>query len=523
MWPPSTSLYAGATIASLYCSAFKAFPEATAIVSNEACLSYAQLERQCYRIARLFRAKGLKRQDAVAFLVSNRADAIAAIIAAQFIGLKAVSLHPMASEEDHVFVLQDAQVKALVVDADKYSQRTQAIKARGIIPMVLTLDESAHGAGLAHETATMDDSDLALDADPEEITKLSYTGGTTGRSKGILHAHRTAVTMVLQMLGAYEWPEHIRYLVATPISHAAGGLILPTFIRGGTVYLSGKYSPAEFLKCVRQHRINLTFLVPTQIYGLLDCPDLAQSDCSSLELVLYGAAPMAAPRLLEALRKIGPVFGQLYGQAEAPMTISYLRKQDHDPACPERLGSCGKVVTGNQVKLLGQDLQEVPLGEIGELCVRGPLIMNGYLNRPEENEKVFAGSWLHTGDMARMDAAGYLYIVDRVKDMIISGGFNVYPSEVENCLALHPGIAVSAVIGVPDEKWGEAVTAIVVLKPGAAATEAEIIQYVTQKKGVVNAPKAVVFEDQLPLTALGKIDRKAIRRKYWAGQDRQVS
>ncbi|WP_454675079.1 AMP-binding protein [Achromobacter pestifer] len=520
---PSTSLYEGATVASLYRSAFKAFPEATAIVSNEASLSYSQLEAQCHRIARLLRAKGLQRQDAIAFLVSNRAEAIAAIIAAQFIGLKAVSLHPMASEEDHVFVLQDAQVQALVVDASLYAQRAQAIEARGIIPLVLPLDRTVDHAGLVSEAAAMDGSDLELDAYPEEITKLSYTGGTTGRSKGILHAHRTTVTMVLQMLGTYEWPEHIRYLVTTPISHAAGGLILPTLIRGGTVYLSEKYSPADFLKRVRQHRINFTFLVPTQIYGLLDHPDLVDSDCSSLELVLYGAAPMAPSRLLEALRKFGPVFGQLYGQAEAPMTICYLRKQDHDPAHPGLLGSCGRVVAGNQVKLLGPELQDVPLGDIGELCVRSPLVMDGYLNRPEENAKAFAGDWLHTGDMARMDAAGYVYIVDRVKDMIISGGFNVYPSEVENCLALHPDIAVSAVIGVPDEKWGEAVTAVVVLKPGASASEAEIIQYVTRNKGVVNAPKAVVFEDQLPLTALGKIDRKTIRRKYWAGQDRQVS
>jgi fatty-acyl-CoA synthase len=329
--------------------------------------------------------------------------------------------------------------------------------------------------------------------------------------------------MVLQMLAAYEWPERIRYLVTTPISHAAGGLILPVFIRGGTVYLSEKFTPVDFLERVRRHRINFTFLVPTQIYGLLDHPGLANGDCSSLELALYGAAPIAPSRLLEALRKIGPVFGQLYGQAEAPMTICYLRKQDHDPARPGLLGSCGKPVTGNQVKLLDQDLREVPLGEIGELCVRSPLIMNGYLNRPEEDEKVFAGDWLHTGDMARMDGDGYLYIVDRVKDMIITGGFNVYPSEVENCLALHPGIAMSAVIGVPDEKWGEAVTAIVVLKPGANADETEIIQYVTQKKGVVNAPKTVVFENQLPLTALGKIDRKTLRRKYWADQGRQVS
>ncbi|MCY1213441.1 3-[(3aS,4S,7aS)-7a-methyl-1,5-dioxo-octahydro-1H-inden-4-yl]propanoyl:CoA ligase [compost metagenome] len=523
MRPSPNSLYEGATVASLYLSAFKAFPETPAIVSNEKTVTYSQLEAQCYRIARLLRAKGLKRQDAVAFLVGNRTEAIIAIIAAQFIGLKSVSLHPMASEEDHAFVLQDAQVKALVVDNGKYAQRALAIEARGIVPLILPLDGDTRGAGLFDEAATMEGGDLALDARPGDITKLSYTGGTTGRSKGILHSHRTAVTMVLQMLAAYEWPERIRYLVTTPISHAAGGLILPVFIRGGTVYLSEKFTPVDFLERVRRHRINFTFLVPTQIYGLLDHPGLANGDCSSLELALYGAAPIAPSRLLEALRKIGPVFGQLYGQAEAPMTICYLRKQDHDPARPGLLGSCGKPVTGNQVKLLDQNLREVPLGEIGELCVRSPLIMNGYLNRPEEDEKVFAGDWLHTGDMARMDGDGYLYIVDRVKDMIITGGFNVYPSEVENCLALHPGIAMSAVIGVPDEKWGEAVTAIVVLKPGANADETEIIQYVTQKKGVVNAPKTVVFENQLPLTALGKIDRKTLRRKYWADQGRQVS
>jgi fatty-acyl-CoA synthase len=329
--------------------------------------------------------------------------------------------------------------------------------------------------------------------------------------------------MLQHMLATYEWPAQIRYLVATPISHAAGSLILPTLLRGGTVYLSDKFSPADFLRRVQEHRINLTFLVPTQIYGLLDDGGLSAADLSSLELVLYGAAPIAPVRLQEALRKIGPVFGQVYGQAEAPMTISYLARHDHDLSRPQLLRSCGKVIAGNQVALLDRDLREVPPGEVGELCVRSPLVMEGYLNRPEEDEKVFAGDWLHTGDMARRDEAGYLYLVDRAKDMIISGGFNVYPSEVEHCLAQHPAIAMSAVFGVPDDKWGEAVTAIVVIRDGHALSEEEAIRHVTQGKGVVNAPKTVIFAQELPLTALGKIDRKAIRSRYWTGQDRQVA
>jgi fatty-acyl-CoA synthase len=284
-----------------------------------------------------------------------------------------------------------------------------------------------------------------------------------------------------------------------------------------------KFQPQDFLRRVEQHRITLTFMVPTQIYGLLDCPVLNASDCSSLDLILYGAAPIAPSRLREALDRIGPVFGQLYGQAEAPMAISYLSKADHDLQRPHLLRSCGQVIAGNQVRLLDHALKEVPLGEPGELCVRGPLIMDGYLNRPEENEKVFAGNWLHTGDMARMDEAGYLYIVDRVKDMIISGGFNVYPGEVENCLAQHPAIGISSVIGIPDEKWGEKVIAIVVLKANQSVSELELIAYVTENKGVVNTPKAIVFVTELPVTALGKIDKKALRARYWSGLDRQVS
>ena len=511
----SNPLFGGATIAQLYLSAFKAFHEKNAIVTDSGTYTYEALAKRSNQIARLFQARGLKRQDAIAFLVGNRSEAIAAIIAAQLIGLKNVSLHPMASEEDHLFVLNDAGVVALVVDTQKFTERTQAIVAHGVVECVLSLDDSSSGPGLMRMASTMDDCDLVQESqDPSEITKLSYTGGTTGRSKGILHSHRTVVTMITYLLATYEWPDQIRYLATTPISHAAGALILPTFLRGGTLYLMEKYDAEEFLARVARHQINCTFLVPTQIYGLLDLPTLSEHDFSSLELILYGAAPIAPARLEQALGKIGQIFGQLYGQAEAPMALTYLSRADHDLNRPYLLRSCGRVIPGNQVKMLSANCEEVPTGEVGELCVRGPLIMDGYLNRPDENEKVFAGNWLHTGDMARVDAHGYVYIVDRVKDMIISGGFNVYPSEIENCLAQHPDVAMSAVIGLPHVKWGEAVTAIVVLKTDRSLTEKEVIDYVVAHKGVVNAPKKVFFEPELPLTALGKVNKKQIRNKY---------
>lgn len=519
----NSPLYSGTTASELYQAAFKAFPNKIALVSGNKQLSYKELEGKCSQVARLFKSMGLHNQDRIAFLFGNRIEAVIAIIAAQLAGLCYIALHPMASEEDHAFVLDDAQVTALITDSVKFPERTEALNQRNIVRHMITLDDSAIGPGLTTKMREMDDSRLAINNSSNDYIKISYSGGTTGRSKGILHTHRTTVTMVNYQLANYEWPNNIRYLAATPISHAAGSLIMPTFLRGGSVYLLDKYDPESFLHLIQEHQINTTFLVPTQIYGLLDSTSLSLFDSSSLELVLYGAAPISSTRLLEAINKIGPVFGQLYGQAEAPMVISYLRKEDHDPNRPHLLKSCGRVIPGNQVKLLDDQLREVPCGDIGEICVRGPLVMEGYLNRPEESEIAFAGQWLHTGDMAREDENGFLYLVDRAKDMIISGGFNVYPSEVENCLASHPAVAMSAVIGIPHDKWGEEVTAIVVKKPNNNINAKDLIDFVYQHKGKVNAPKSIIFVDELPLTSLGKIDKKTIRNTYWKGLERQVS
>jgi len=223
------------------------------------------------------------------------------------------------------------------------------------------------------------------------------------------------------------------------------------------------------------------------------------------------------------MKRFGPVFMQLYAQSEAPNTVTVLRQRDHDPErFAHRLASCGCPVAGNQVRLLDESGAEVAVGEVGEICVRGPLVMAGYWNKPEETAKAFRNGWLYTGDLARRDDDGFLYIVDRSKDMIISGGFNVYPREIEDVLTAHPAVAAAAVIGVPDEKWGEAVKAVVVLKSGAQAHAEELIALVRERKGVVYAPKSLDFADSLPVTGLGKPDKKALRARYWAGQQRSV-
>ena len=517
-----THLHTGTTVAEAYRTALQSHPERVALVLPDGShWTYAALLRRVHAMARLLQARGLRHQEGLAVLAGNQPEALVVLIACAWLGLRQTSLHPMSAIDDQAFVLQDANIRALVVGA-QHVERGMALKERGVVPLVMGLGPSALGEDAIAASHACDDSALPIAAQPEDIYRVSYTGGTTGRAKGVVHRSRTTLTMLLQQLACWEWPEPLRVLVATPISHAGGTLVLPTLLRGGTLVLLDRYSPDAFLRAVQQHRITATFLVPTQIYGLLDYPGLDDWDRSSLQYVLYGASPMAPARLAEALQRFGPLFGQLYGQAEAPMTIAYLRKDAHDLARPERLQSCGQPLPGNLVRLLDVQGREVAAGEVGELCLRSPLVMEGYLNRPDATAEAFAGDWLHTGDMARCDADGYLYLVDRAKDMIITGGFNVYSSEVEACLALHPAVAQSAVIGVPDAKWGEAVAALVVLKPGASAAPQELMDFVHARKGALHTPKQLLFEQELPVTPLGKIDKKALRARFWGAQGRQV-
>jgi len=288
---------------------------------------------------------------------------------------------------------------------------------------------------------------------------------------------------------------------------------MPALLRGGTLLVLNGFEPVKVMQAIQDHRINCMLLVPTMIYALLDCPRLGEFDLSSLETIFYGASSIAPARLREAILKIGPVFAQFYGQAEAPMTITYFRKADHDPNDLVRLSSCGKPSPYVRVELMDADCNPVADGEPGEICVQGPLVMDGYRD-PELNIEAFRGGWLHTGDVAVRDPDGFLRIVDRTKDMIVSGGFNVYPREIEDIMTEHPAVSQVAVIGVPHEKWGEAVTAIVVLKPGAEVAEEDLIAPVAARKGSFQAPKAVHFTDAIPQTPVGKPDKKALRLVY---------
>ncbi|WP_439813725.1 AMP-binding protein [Zavarzinia sp. CC-PAN008] len=466
--------------------------------------------------AQALKALGLKPGTRIAMLSANRPEVLFAGNAASLAGCVVVPLHPMGAIEDYVYVVEDAGIEALIFDPVKFEGKAKELLTRvPQVKTVLSFGPAGVGHDLAAKAAGFDAGPLvAPKVNGDEIVRLSYSGGTTGKPKAIMGNHRNGLATLTIMLSEWEWPASPRVLVCAPLSHSGAALFLPTLLKGGSLVVQPGFDPLAVLQAIDTYRINCTLLVPTMIYALLDHPRFDEFNLRSMETIFYGASLMSPARLKEAIERIGPVFFQFYGQAEAPMTVTVMRKAEHDPTNPKRLESCGRPVPFVHVALLDSENREVADGEPGEICVRGPLVMSGYLNKPEQTAETFSGGWLHTGDVAVKDPDGFLRIVDRKKDMIITGGFNVYPREVEDVLSSHPAVAQAAVIGVPHEKWGETVTACIVLRPGQSVEAAELISLVHAKKGSVQAPKTVHFIDAVPQTPVGKPDKKALRVRF---------
>ena len=508
----------------LLVSALGRHPGRPAVHIGERVLTAAEMSAAISRYAQALASLGVGRGSPVAVLSPNRPEVLFNMGANSLLGCRATALHPMGSLDDHAYVLDDAGVETLVFDPGSFAERAAALRER--VPGLRNLLSFGPSAGATDVLALADTFAAApLQApavDPDDVSGLAYTGGTTGRPKGVMATYRSGAAMTTIQMTEWQWPVEPRFLICTPLSHAGAAFFTPTLLLGGSIVVLPHFDPVTFLETVEKYRISATMLVPTMIYVLLDHARLGEFDLSSLETIYYGAAAISPTRLAEAIARFGPIFFQFYGQAEAPMTLTVLRREEHDVTRPERLASCGRPVPWVHLALLDDDGHEVAPGEAGEICVRGPLVMRGYWNKPEQTDEAFRHGWLHTGDVARRDDEGFLTIVDRKKDMIVSGGFNVYPREVEDVIAAHPAVAAVAVIGVPDDKWGEAVKALVVLRPGAAVDPGELVALVRDRKGSVQAPKSVEFVESIPVSPLGKPDKKALRARYW-GTGRQVN
>jgi fatty-acyl-CoA synthase len=494
------------TVGAFALRALRRHPDRVAFEDGGSTMTYGAALDLIGRFQRVYADHGLRQGARMALLSSNRADVWCAATAAQASGIAITWLHPLASLEDQQFQLGDVEADALVVDELRFGERGEALEGPAT---AFSLGPSSFGIDLSAETERAGATTPSDVADPDALAVVNYTGGTTGRPKGAARRHGAAQAMTVAILADFELPATPRYLAVAPNSHVGGTLVPPVLARGGTVHLLPGFSPDAVIEHVRRHAITMTLLVPTMIYALLDEPRFGGDATASLELLLYGAAPMSPERLAEGMERLGPVFGQLYGQSEC-YPISYLPRADH---VPELQGSCGVPSSLCSVRILDDEGADVDVGEAGEIAVRGAAAMEGYLNHPDPAED----GWIRTGDVARMDERGYLFIQDRKKDMIISGGFNVYPREVEDALTAHPDVAEAAVFGVPDDRWGEAVTAAVVLRAGATADAAALTDHVKARKGSLQTPKQVHVVAELPRTAIGKIDKKRLRQQVSDG------
>ena len=508
----------------LMVAALKRHRERPVMHLGDVTLTGGQVAERISQYVQAFEALGAGSGTSAALLALNRPEVLFILGAGQTQGYRRTSLHPLGSADDHAYVINDAGITTLVIDP-AFTERALALldKCPGLT-QVLTIgpvpDELKEvGKDLVEAAASYAPQPLAAKVlPPDHIVSITYTGGTTGKPKGVIGTAQAMATMSQIQLAEWEWPENPKFLMCTPLSHAGAAFFVPTVIKGGELHVLAKFDPAEVLRTIEEQRITATMLVPSMLYALMDHPDSRTRDLSSLETVYYGASAINPVRLQEAIDRFGPIFAQYYGQSEAPMVITYLPKADHDA---KRLSSCGRPSAFLRTALLGEDGQPVPVGEPGEICVSGSLLAGGYWNLPDETAETFRDGWMHTGDVAREDEDGFWFIVDRTKDMIVTGGFNVFPREVEDVVAEHPAVAQVGVIGTPHEKFGEAVTAIVVPRDGHELTDevvAEIQRMVKERKGSVQVPKEIIATDALPLTGLGKPDKKALRAKYWTGE-----
>jgi fatty-acyl-CoA synthase len=510
-----------------------AYGPQTAVVYGDRRITYTEQLARIRQTGRALLDLGLTRGDRVAILMSDRPELLDAFYGAQWAGLSVVPLNAKMAVEDHAYILGNSGARVVVHDASKADQVAKArsqTESELFVEHVLSVDADAvldGGQELAALAQLQQDGAGLPDVTPDDRIGIFYTGGTTGRPKGVEHTHRSFVSAWISELLELGLGERDVFAHVAPLTHAGGVFVLPVWMRGGTNVILGGFNPDQFVEAVTKEKITSSMMVPTMLYVLLDQLKNGKQGLESLSTVIYGASPMGKERLLQALDIFGPIFSQLYGQTEAPNQLCVLRKSDHAEAIEtgnlEPLSSCGRPVAIADVRLFDDDMNEVGHGESGEIVARGPHLMKGYWNLPEQTASTIRDGWLCTGDVAKEDDRGYLYIVDRKKDMIISGGFNVYPKEVESTLFGHPAVKDVAVIGVPDEKWGESVKAVVVRDPDVQVDEAELIAYVRNRKGPVMTPKTVDFVDAIPLTAVGKHDKPALRAQHWGGRDRGVN
>lgn len=499
-------------------------PERVALIDGERRRSYGELDARATRLARALLGLGLRPGERVAIVQENRIEYVESAISIARAGGALVPMLGALTEAEHAFMVRDSEARYVLALSPEAAPRARAAAADGA--KVLVLGDADGGADLAALASRESAEPLSIEGAPSSLAQILYTSGTTGRPKGVTHSYASAAAAMGAWATAFHVGPEDRLLGQLALSHFGGRAMDTCWIAGATLVILPGPDPKAMLGAIAEHGVTMLLVIPTLLRMLLDHPDAAQADISSLRVVLYAAAPAAPVLVRRALERLGPVLYTGFGQTEAYGLNTWLSPQEHAAALEgagERLGSVGRECAAfAQVRIRGEDGRDAAPGEVGEICVCAPWTTPGFWKRPDLDRARLRDGWLHTGDLGRVDEEGYVTLADRKEDKIITGGFNVYPAEVEGQLAEHPAVAECAVFSVPDPKWGEAIRAAVTLRPGTTAAPEDLVAFCKTRLARFKVPKAIDVVSELPKTAVGKILRRALREPYWRGRDRDV-
>jgi fatty-acyl-CoA synthase len=507
-------------------------PERIAIIDGDIRYSYCDVRTASQRIARAMWASGLRGEQPVAIYSINDARVLLCMLGLMRAGGVWVPINYRNAADANVEYMNYVRTTWLFYHSS-YRDRIAELKTRVPTLRHLVCIDAEDGENPSLEkfmergvgTEDIDWADAG--GNTGRLVGLVPTGGTTGPAKGVRVTSLSWGTFT-EMASHYWRSEDADpvCLSVAPLSHAAGVVAFTMFTLGATNVVMPGFDALEVLRNIPRYRVTHLFLPPTAFYGLLAHPDVEKFDYSSLRVFLLAASPVSPDKLKKGVEIFGPCMCQSYGQTEAPMLMTWLDQKTLAAAAagdhPERLRSCGRATSAVRLAIMDEEGRILPPGQPGEIVARGSLVSPGYYEMPEATAEIRTHGWHHTGDVGYRDEDGFFYIVDRKKDMIISGGFNVYSAEVEAGIMALPQVHECAVIGVPDAKWGEAVKALVVLRAGQSLTEQDVIEHCKAKLGGVKSPKSVEFISEIAKTAAGKIDRKVLRKPYWADADRSV-
>ncbi|RLA44792.1 MAG: AMP-dependent synthetase [Gammaproteobacteria bacterium] len=497
----------------------------TAVVVGERAYTYKELDDMSSNLAAHLKAAGVAKQDRVAILLRNCVEYVVTDLAILKLGAAKVPLNEMLSMSDVGYMVGHSGAKAMVVHSSLLDKLDEAELSNTDLVHRVEVDDLGQGVaeGNAEWSSVFSGESAGFEwqeVGPDDTALILYTGGTTGRSKGVIHSHGALMINGLTHIVHGEIAEDEKLLLTSPLPHSAGFFLQTALLQGATAYVHRKFDPQTVLETISREKITWTFMVPTMVYRVLDAYQPDTHDISSLRTLIYGAAPITKVRLQEVLDKFGPVLLQLFGQTEVPNFATKLSKADH--LNEKFLGSCGQPIITCDVRIGDKNSEPLPFGEVGEIMARSPYTLGSYYNDPEKTAEVYAGEWILTGDVGYQIDTGHVFIVDRSKDMIISGGMNVYSSEVENVVQEHPGVNQVMVIGIPHGDWGEAVCAAVVPAEGGL-DEDDLVAFCKQRLAAYKVPKTIEVVEEIPLTAYGKPDKKTLRARYWGDQTRQVN